>query len=133
MIGLDTNVLARYIAQDDAAQSAKATELIESLDADNPGFVGIVAVIELYWVLSSCYGLTDAQAASALQGLVRSRQLVVEHADVVIRALRVHAAGKTDFADCLIERSAAAAGCGKTMTFDVRAAKYAGMTLMART
>jgi len=130
MIGLDTNVLARYIAQDDPAQSAKATKLIESLDADNPGFVGLVAVIELYWVLSSCYGLTDAQAASALQALVRSRQLVVEHSDLVIRALRTHAAGKADFADCLIERSAAAAGCDKTMTFDARAAKHAGMTLI---
>jgi len=130
MIGLDTNVLVRYIMQDEHAQSAKATELIESLDSGNPGFVGMIAVIELYWVLTSCYELSGAQAASALEALVRSKQLVVERADLVVRALRIHAAGKADFADCLIERSATAAGCAQTMTFDIRAAKHAGMTLV---
>ena len=130
MIGLDTNVLVRYIMQDDSGQSAKATKLIESLAPDNPGFVGLVTVVELYWVLSSCYDLSGEQAASALEAIVRSRQVVVERADLVVRALRAQAAGKADFPDCLIERSAAAAGCAQTMTFDVRAANHAGMTLV---
>ena len=130
MIGLDTNVLVRYIMQDEPGQSAKATRLIESLDPDNPGFVCMVTVIELYWVLSSCYDLSPKQAADALEALVHSRQLVVERSDMVVRALRIHAGGKADFPDCLIERSAAAAGCVQTMTFDVRAARYAGMTLV---
>ena len=51
MIGLDTNVLVRYIMQDDSKQSAKATKLIESLDADRPGYITMVSVVELYWVL----------------------------------------------------------------------------------
>ncbi len=67
MIGLDTNVLVRYIMQDDPVQSARATTLIESLDAAHPGFVALVSIVELYGVLTSCYGLSDAQVASALE------------------------------------------------------------------
>lgn len=130
MIGLDTNVLVRYIMQDEPRQSAKAARLIESLDVNNPGFVSLVTVVELYWVLSSCYELSREQASRALDAMIRSKQLVVERSDLVIRALRAHGAGKADFADCLIERSAVAAGCGQTMTFDGRAAQHAGMTLI---
>ena len=53
MIGLDTNVLVRYIMQDDAKQSPKATKLIESLTVDAPGFLSLVSVVERGWVLSS--------------------------------------------------------------------------------
>lgn len=130
MIGLDTNVLVRYVMQDDAIQAAKAEMLIESLDADIPGFVALVSVIELVWVLSSCFDLTRNQIAQALEVLLRTKQLVVEQADQVGRALRVFGSSKADFADCLIERSAAQAGCERTMTFDVGASRHAGMTLI---
>ena len=130
MIGLDTNVLVRYIMQDDPRQSAKATRLIESLEADRPGFIGMVSIVELYWVLTSCYDLTNDQVRQALDLLLRTRQIVVDQADQVLRALKVFETGKADFADCLIERAAAAAGCEKTMTFDVSAARHAGMTLI---
>lgn len=130
MIGLDTNVLVRYIMQDDARQSQKATRLIESLDNDTPGFVTLVSVIELYWVLTSCYGLSENQFAQALETILRARAFVVDRADQVWRALHSFAAGKADFADCLIERCANAAGCSQTMTFDVGASKHAGMVLI---
>ncbi|MFN3630756.1 MAG: PIN domain-containing protein [Casimicrobiaceae bacterium] len=130
MIGLDTNVLVRYIMQDDPKQSPRATELIESLDADTPGFVALVSVVELYWVLTSCYSLTAGQVKQALEALLRTREIVVDRADQVLRALRVFGDGKADFADCLIERAAAAAGCARILTFDVRASKHAGMTLI---
>ena len=130
MIGLDTNLLVRYIMQDDPRQSAKATMLIESLDVDRPGFIGLVSVVELYWVLTSCYELTNDQVKQALDILLRTKQIVVDRADQVLRALRVFETGKADFADCLIERTAAAAGCEQTMTFDVSAARHAGMTLI---
>lgn len=130
MIGLDTNVLVRYIMQDDPKQSRQATELIESLDDDAPGFVTLVCVVELYWVLTSCYDLSDEQVKRALEALLRTRQIVVDRAEQVLRALRVFGDGKADFADCLIERAAAAAGCDRVLTFDVRASKYAGMTLL---
>ena len=106
MIGLDTNVLVRYIMQDDPKQSPKATRLIESLDIDNPGYITLVSVVELYWVLTSSYELTGTQVGQALEVILRSKQLRVERADQVMRALRVFGQGKADFAACLIERAA---------------------------
>ena len=130
MTGLDTNVLVRYIMQDDAKQSLKASKLIESLTPEAPGFVATVAVVELAWVLSTSYGLSRLQVAQAFETLLRTKELVVERADQVIKALRVFKSTSADFADCLIERSAAGAGCDRTMTFDIAAAKLAGMTLV---
>lgn len=130
MTGLDTNVLVRYIMQDDPRQSPKAARLIESLDADNPGFVTLVSVIELYWVLTSCYGLRGHDIKRALEALLRAKQIVVDRADQVLRAVRVFSEGKANFADCLIERIASSAGCSKTLTFDAAAAKHAGMSLL---
>jgi predicted nucleic-acid-binding protein len=130
MIGLDTNVLVRYIMQDDPKQSPKATRLIESLDSEDPGFITVVSVVELYWVLTSCYGLDGHDVKRAFEGLLRAKQIVVDRADQVLRALRVFDDGKADFADCLIERIASSAGCAETLTFDASAAKYAGMSLV---
>lgn len=130
MTGLDTNVLVRYIMQDEPSQSAKAGALIEALDNAHPGYIAVLSLVELYWVLTSCYELTHAQVLQLFDGLLRTSQLVVERADQVAQALRTFAAGKADFADLLIERSAHAAGCEQTMTFDVKASKHAGMTLI---
>jgi predicted nucleic-acid-binding protein len=130
MIGLDTNVLVRYIMQDDPKQAAKATKLIESLTPAEPGFVTLVTVVELFWVLTASYDLSRAQIVEAFDALIRSKQLLVEQTDQVLRALRVYGAGSADFPDCLIERTAKAAGCDKVMTFDVGASKQAGMTLI---
>lgn len=130
MIGLDTNVLVRYIMQDDPKQSRKATILIESLNDDHPGFISVASILELYWVLTSCYDLTNDQFKQTLDLLLRTRQIIVDRADQVLRASRAFETGKADFADCLIERTASSVGCEKIFTFDVNAAKYAGMTLI---
>jgi predicted nucleic-acid-binding protein len=90
----------------------------------------MVSVVELYWVLTSSYELSGEQVAQALEAILRTKQFLVERADQVMRALRVFGNGKSDFADCLIEHSAAGAGCERTMTFDVGASKHAGMTLI---
>jgi predicted nucleic-acid-binding protein len=130
MIGLDTNVLVRYIMQDDAKQAPKSSKLIESLTIDVPGFVPLVVVIELGWVLSASYGLKREQIGRVFETLLRTKEIIVDRADQVLKALRVFNSSSADFADCLIERIAAGAGCDKTMTFDVGAAKTAGMTLI---
>ena len=130
MIGLDTNVLVRYIMQDDAKQSPKATRLVEGLTVDQPGFVAIVSVVELGWVLSVSYELTRDQLGQAFEALLRTKEIRVERSDTVLKALRVFKATSADFVDCLIERSAAAAGCDRTMTFDIGAATVAGMGLI---
>ncbi|HEV2642338.1 MAG TPA: type II toxin-antitoxin system VapC family toxin, partial [Candidatus Elarobacter sp.] len=105
MIGLDTNVLVRYIAQDDAAQSPKASALIESLTVDEPGYVTQVALVEVVWVLSSLYAADRDQIAKVVEGLLRTKELSVEAAETAWKALRVFTSSKADFADCLIERA----------------------------
>jgi predicted nucleic-acid-binding protein len=95
----------------------------------HPAGLGHRAVF--FWVMSSAYELDRDQLIAALERLLRARELVVEQAGVVWKALRTFKAANVDFAHCLIERSAAAAGCESTMTFDRAAAKGAGMTLLA--
>jgi len=131
MIGLDTNVLVRYIMQDDAAQSAKATALLDALTVDAPGWLSIVSVIELVWVLGGPYGLDRTQLTDALEALLRTKELRVDHAEIVWKAVRVYRNSKADLADCLIACNAASVGCDHTMTFDRGAAKHAGMSLIA--
>lgn len=130
MIGLDTNVFVRYVMQDDARQSPRASRLIDALTADEPGFVPLVALVELVWVLGSGYRLSREQLAAVLERLLRSKELVIDRADLVMQALVRFRTGGADFADALIERIASAAGCTVTMTFDQGAAKAAGMTLV---
>jgi len=130
MIGLDTNVLVRYIAQDDAKQSPKATYLIESLSADSPGYISVVSVVELVWVLTGCYGSTKPEICEIVETLLRTKEIIVDHADIVWKSLRLFKEGKADFADCLIEQFANNAGCHNIVTFDRHAAKYTGMQLI---
>lgn len=127
MIGLDTNVLVRYVTQDDPVQSPKASRLIESLTTASPGFVSLVSVVELVWVLQSSYQSAKSEVVAVLETLLRTRELTVEHADVIWQALRRFTSTRADFADCLIERCAHAAGCEYTATFDVSAAKATSM------
>jgi predicted nucleic-acid-binding protein len=131
MIGLDTNVIVRYIMQDDLKQAALAASAIERLSADEPGHVAIVTVVELGWVLDSCYDLTRAQIGDAIEALLRSRELIVDCADSVSKALRRFRQGKADLADCLIAQIDADAGCTDTLTFDRDAARHAGMRLIS--
>jgi len=130
MIGIDTNVLVRYIAQDDAAQSRRATSFIEKeCNEAAPGFVGLVVLVEVAWVSESSYGADREDVADIVRRILSIKQLVVQDAETAWKALRLFESSKTDFADCLVERSAMAAGCKNVVTFDKQAAK-AGMTLL---
>ena len=131
MIGLDTNVLVRYIMQDDTKQSLLATRLVESLSVDSPGYIPLVAVVELAWVLSSAYELDHTAVTRTFEALLRTKELMVENPEVVWKALRMMQSTGADFADCLVSNSAMAAGCERTMTFDRGAAKSAGMSLIS--
>jgi predicted nucleic-acid-binding protein len=130
MIGLDTNVLVRYLAQDDAQQSARASALIESLTLEEPGYVTQVALVEIVWVLSSLYAAGRDEITNVVEGLLRTRELHLEAAETVWKALRLFASSKADFADCLIERTCHDANCEYTATFDAKAAKSAGLRLI---
>ena len=111
-------------------QSPKATRLIESLSADSPGYVSLVAVVELVWVLNGCYAANRDDVAAVLETLLRAKELVIADADIVWKSLRLFKQSKAGFADCLIERCAAVAGCDHTATFDRDAAKRCGMRLI---
>jgi len=130
MIGIDTNVLVRYIAQDDAAQSRRATSFIEKeCNEAAPGFVGLVVLAEVVWVSESSYGAAREEVADIVRRILSSRHLVVQDAETAWKALRLFESSRTDFADCLVARSAIAAGCKSVVSFDKPAAK-AGMTLL---
>lgn len=127
MIGLDTNVLVRYIAQDDRNQSSLATALIEKkCTVETPGYVGQVVLAELVWVSESRYGATRDEVGQIVRRILSTRQLVVQDAEIAWQALRSFESGKADFADCLITSTALAAGCERMLSFD----KKSGMTLL---
>jgi predicted nucleic-acid-binding protein len=128
--GLDTNVLVRYIVQDDAPQSAQATELVEALTAENPGFVSVVALIELVWVLERCYAASKEEISSIIHTLLRTKELVLENASLIQQALGVFSKTNVEFSDCLIQQSGQHAGCVHTATFDYKASKIHGMQLI---
>ena len=130
MIGLDTNVLVRFLAQDDAAQSARATRLIErELSDREPGFIGLVVLVETCWVLKRLYGATPAELRDTVCDLLDTRQLVVEQRPAVAAAIGRLGADAGDIADALIAQGAFEAGCERTVTFDKLAVKL-GMTLL---
>ena len=130
MIGLDTNVMVRYIEQDDPIQSPKADEIINALTPQNPGYLSVVAIVEISWVLMGPYKRTKSQVVTVVDWILNTQQLVVENSRLVIQALNAYSVSNADFPDCLIERTANAAGCSQTLTFDRRAAGSAGMQLI---
>ena len=138
MIGLDTNVLARYLAQDDAKQAALSTRLIEEeLTLTQQGFISLVVVAELCWVLSSLYGATIDELVATLEDFLNTPQFCMEKREVLQAAIgriksKVAASNrKVGLPDALIAEIAASAGCTATMTFDKTAVRVADMTLLA--
>lgn len=135
MIGLDTNVLVRYLTQDDPKQSTRASRLIEvDLTAAQPGFIGLVVLAEMCWVLTRIYGASDDELAATAQDMLDSPQFHLERRDVVLATVR-HQQGrrgsKAGFVDALIAQVAQAEGCVHTVTFDKTAVRSAGMRLLA--
>jgi predicted nucleic-acid-binding protein len=118
MIGLDTNIVVRYLTHDDPAQTTAAVKVMDSLSADSPGFLPLIVIAELVWVLEAAYRFKRNEVAQVLEILLRSKELVIERAEIVAQALREFSASRADFADCLIERSAHAAECQYTATLD---------------
>ncbi len=125
MIAIDTNVLVRYVVGDDPVQSAQAARFLEdALTPESPGFVSLIVVVELSWVLARAYRASGETVRDVLRRLLESRQIVVQSADVVERALTP---AEGDLADALIHHLGVAAGCDRTVTFDRRFARMAGV------
>ena len=131
MTGLDTNVLVRFLLQDDPEQGAAATALMSALTGTAPGFVCREVLVELVWVLERGHRLPRAAVARALDGLLESRDLVVEASDRVALATDRYRKGGAGFADQMIALAGLVAGCSDTATFDRKTALLPGMSLVA--
>lgn len=119
MIGLDTNILVRYLVQDDATQARAAAAAIEGAASRGDGlFLAAVTLCELVWVLESAYGRPRTAIAAAVEQIARTGSFTIEHADHVRAAVAVYRTTSADFADALVGRINEAAGCEHTVTFD---------------
>ena len=124
MFALDTNVIVRYIAQDDPAQSAAATRIFEDIISDkNHGFITSIALCETLWVLSRAYGQPREKLVEVIEALLKADNLELEHRDLVWSAKEDFRNGNADFSDYLIARIGKAQGASTTLSFDRNALK----------
>ena len=131
MIGLDTNILVRYLTQDDAAQTRAASRLIEhQLSAQDPGLILAIVLAETLWVLGDLYDATNDEQIDCVERLLKTRQFEIQHRAAITRAVALARGAKCGVADCLIAEIALAEGCTHVATFDKKAAKSRGYALL---
>jgi len=119
MIGLDTNILVRYLTQDDPNQSRKAVDEIEKgLAKGQTFFIADIVLCELVWVLETAYGFDRREIVPVLENILRTRQFQFANKDLLWKSLADYRAKKGDFADHLIGNAGHKAGCRETLTFD---------------
>lgn len=119
MIGLDTNVLVRYLTWDDPDQAEKAAAVIgSSVDAGTPIYLSSIVLCEVVWVLEGAYSLSRDQILDALEAILRTAQFEFGDKGLLWAALADFRSGSADFADYVIGREGVAAGCDRTISFD---------------
>lgn len=124
MKGIDTNVLARYILQDDEIQSHQATQFIEQeCSPTTPAFINGIVLCELVWILETAYGYLKADIAQVLSHILRTRQFYIHQAEILWQALRGYEKDGLDFADHYIGQLNTHYECDYTLTFDKKAAR----------
>lgn len=122
MIGLDTNVVLRYLLQDDPRQSRQANQIIDrELSPENPGFLNLASVLEIVWVLRSLLKRTSPEIASHIERLLAADTLEIQNEQQVFEAAFALKQGTGEFEDALIGALNAWAGCSITWTFDRKA------------
>ena len=130
VIALDTNVLVRYLVDDDAEQAEAARTLLEGLTSERSGFVCREVMVELVWVLQRAYGLSRDRIAAVLEALVATEGLEIEAADDVARAAFRYRRGGAGFSDLMIAAAAERSGASPLYTFDRKAAQREGTVLL---
>lgn len=132
MIALDTNVLLRYILNDDEEQSKVVADILKQLTEKNPAFVSLIVLVELTWVLQGRQGFSKKVTCTTIKNLLNTKELKIEHEDTLLSEFSKIDFTKTDIADWLIGVSGKVAGCDHTITFDKTAAKHiSAMELLA--
>jgi predicted nucleic-acid-binding protein len=131
MKGVDTNVLVRYLVQDEPRQGRKAAVFIEAADPDAEQIlIGNIVLCELVWVLESAYGYKKAEIADTLEKLLQAAVFRFENKDIVRAALAEYRLAVPDFADCLLGRIHRSLGCETTVTFDTALRKLPTFRLL---
>jgi predicted nucleic-acid-binding protein len=132
MIGLDTNILVRFLTQDDPVQSSRARQIIErQLTEENRGFVSLATMFETAWVLEKIYKLSDREVAETIKGILQIETLFIQNEQEVYTAMVILQTGRGSFADALINALGLWAGCDSTLTFDRKASRLQGFELIA--
>ena len=131
MIGIDTNILVRYIVQDDQEQARLATSILEGeLSEKAQGLVSAVVLCELVWVLRRAYGYEKEQIVEVLRSLMSSSDLMVDRVDDAWRALREYETGSADFSDYYIGQMNRTLHAETTYTLDRKAGDGIRFTLL---
>lgn len=123
--GIDANVLLRALLNDHPSQSEIAHDLLASLDEERRGYVGISAVLEIFWVLRSRYRVPRQPLCETMRELLMIKYLDIESSAAVVQALAMYQKGRVDFEDALLAERNVEADCGFTYTFDRAASKAA--------
>ncbi len=128
MIGLDTNVLVRYLAQDDETQASIANHWVETRCSENqPGFISHIVLCELCWVLKVSYRTPKPRITQVIRQLLETKQLSVQEPQLIWDALKIYEVSSVDFADAVIVAINRHHGCDETVSFDKGTAKLAGV------
>jgi predicted nucleic-acid-binding protein len=130
VIALDTNVLVRFLVQDDPEQALLATDIVEQLRDDAPGFVSREVLVELVWVLERAYRFSRGQIAGVLDGLLAATELQIEGSDDIGPALELYRNDGFGFADLMIVAAARRVGASELLTFDRKASRLPGVRLL---
>jgi predicted nucleic-acid-binding protein len=124
LIGLDTNILIRYLLGDDPHWSPIVATFIDTeLTAARPGYINPITLVELVWTLRRQPGYDRAKLSQLLEDLLTSDSVVIGEAAAVERALAAFRKGGAGFADYLIAELNEAAGASPTVTIDRKAGK----------
>lgn len=127
MIGLDTNVLVRYLTQDDPAQARRANALIDGAARKGERLqLDVVVLCETVWVLRGAYEFDKLTVADAVERVLDAAQFSIEERDLLREALAAFRSGQADFADYVLGLRNRRAGCEATVTFD-RALRRSGL------
>jgi predicted nucleic-acid-binding protein len=130
MIGLDTNIVVRFIMDDDPVQSRQVQHIIErKLTKLKPVFISLATILETAWVLESVYKRSSRQVAEAIYRILQIETFIIQNEQEVYTAMIALQTGQ-DFADTLIAALGLWAGCDTTLTFDKKASRLHGFELI---
>jgi predicted nucleic-acid-binding protein len=131
MVGLDTNILVRFVTRDDEPQWKLVDAFLkENCSSKNPGWISCIVLCEMVWVLSAGYEYSKTDIVHLLQQLILTAEIKIEAHDEIRKTLKEFESGKADFSDYLIGYLNKEQGCELTITLDKKAASHSSLKLL---